>query len=145
MSVTGEDKGVNLERLLENVCDVLEINIKDVMGSSRLGDIIQVRRMYAALARKYSSMSYNQIGMVIKKDHATIMHHCKISDNLLETCKKYRKDFAYVETLAVPSARLEEERQKDFINTLMVRNAKLQNELLRLRDEAAILKLKLKS
>ena len=63
----------------------------DIKRKTRKREIIILRQIYQSLLKKYTYMSFGQIGNITGMfDHATVMHNCKVIENLLETDKKFR-------------------------------------------------------
>jgi len=49
----------------------------DISVKSRKRNIVEARMMYAKLMKVYTNMSLTDIGLLINKDHATIIHYLK--------------------------------------------------------------------
>jgi chromosomal replication initiation ATPase DnaA len=66
----------------------------DIKRKTRKQEIVILRQIYQSLLKKYTDMSFMEIGNITGwnggYDHATVMHNCKVIENLLETNKKFR-------------------------------------------------------
>ena len=66
--------GDNIDILINTVCDYYEVNRVLLKSRSRLGYIVEARRMYCYLARVLTPKSLKYIGSKINRDHATVLH-----------------------------------------------------------------------
>ena len=64
----------NLKQLLLNVCFALNVSEEDIRSKKRHQSIVAARAIFCYIARKSSNNSLGNIGMVIKKDHATVLY-----------------------------------------------------------------------
>ena len=63
-----------LEILKSTICEHYAVNDDEIMGRSRLGHIVEARRMFCYLSRKLTPKSLKVIGKKIDRDHATVLH-----------------------------------------------------------------------
>jgi chromosomal replication initiation ATPase DnaA len=77
-----------LEILKSTICEHYAVNDDEIMGRSRLGHIVEARRMFCYLSRMLTPKSLKVIGKKIDRDHATVLHqfnnvagYVHISDN----------------------------------------------------------------
>ena len=66
---------IKLTDILEEVCRVMEVDVEEVKGGSRPDHIVEARRMFFFIAREYTHHSLKKIGLVVNRDHATVLHH----------------------------------------------------------------------
>lgn len=74
------DINVKLESLLTLVCSKLGVTMEDAKGSIRDAEIVRARQIYCYLAKEMG-YTYKKIGAIINRDHATVIHGCKVVSN----------------------------------------------------------------
>ena len=67
-------EGDKLRIVLKVVADYYKVSEEDIKGQSRLMRIVEARRMFCYLGRMFTNKSLNMIGMVINRNHATVLH-----------------------------------------------------------------------
>ena len=80
-------KRLNSNQILESVSNFFEIPITEILGKKRTAKIAEARMIAAYVLRKdrYLSLGLKHIGSILGgKDHTTIMHHIKRTDELIE-------------------------------------------------------------
>lgn len=63
-----------LEILKSTICEHYAVNDDEIIGRSRLGHIVEARRMFCYLSRMLTPKSLKVIGKKIDRDHATVLH-----------------------------------------------------------------------
>ena len=81
-----------------NVLDVLKRDVEKAFCvtlnvKSRRRDVVNGRIAFGYIARKHLNQTYEKIGNVINKDHATIMHYCKNFDGVYRSDQNFRNYF----------------------------------------------------
>ena len=82
----------DLDSILRTVCYVNGVDISSVKGKRRYKWLVTARREYCYLACKLTQLSERNpyhnslatIGAEINKDHATVLHHCRIIEGWLD-------------------------------------------------------------
>ena len=76
---------------LENIIQVIkeELNIDLQSDMSRKANVVDARRIYSDLSRQLNIFSFSEIGKKIGKDHATILHLKRTSEDYRKTDKNY--------------------------------------------------------
>ena len=96
----------NLDSILRAVCYVNQVDIFDVKGKRRFRELVTARREYSYLACKLTQLSERNpyhnslatIGAEINKDHATVLHHCRIIENWLKISSyRLQEKFEFIE------------------------------------------------
>lgn len=80
-----------LNTVLYMVCTYYGLEPDDVKGKSRERHLVIARQVYCHLARKYTRSTFKQIGSIINRDHATVIH----SNNLTKVLSTIEKKTAY--------------------------------------------------
>lgn len=58
----------------------------------REGQLVKTRQVTMFFLREMTSMSLNKVGMIYKKDHATVIYACKQIRDQYDTNKHYRQE-----------------------------------------------------
>jgi len=82
-----------LDKIVETACYVGNISVNEFKSKSRQRHIIDTKRMAYAIVRDVLNIPYQKIAKHFKVDHATIIHHCKLNRQLLETDSYYFKKY----------------------------------------------------
>lgn len=86
-----EKKQLSIDNIVTKVCAYFDLEPISIQSKSRKREIVMARQIAMYLAKKYTEASSSQIGMQIgKKDHATVLHACKIVKNLLDVDKNLK-------------------------------------------------------
>ena len=93
-----ENKPLSVEDILDKVCDHYQIDISAVFTKTRKREIVQVRQIAMYLAKKHTEASSAKIGQLIgKRDHATVLHACKMVEGQLQVDKGFRNQVEEIE------------------------------------------------
>ena len=135
---------MKLNNILEGVCRALDVDVEAVKGNNRTSDLVNARRNYIHLSRKHTNKNLGEIAKVLYRTHAMSLHHDRKHRELLDVDKKYARDSFWLESVVVPSVVEIAVNEENIVDTMMVRNSYLQAELLRIKHELEISKLKIK-
>lgn len=82
-----------LNRLLDIVCEYRDIPKDIVLSKSRIGKIAMARQEYCYFARVFfkKRISYDEIGSLISRDHATALHAFRKISGMEEVEREYAK------------------------------------------------------
>ena len=69
------------DNILKFVSDHLRISTDEMRGKARWRAIVEARQIFCYICRKLLPLSLRQIGNVINKDHATVLHSVKAIEN----------------------------------------------------------------
>ena len=95
-----ENKPITIEEIITKVCEHYKMDESVLHTKSRKREIVQVRQVAMYLAKKHTDTSTSKIGYLIgKRDHATVIHACKIMKDLVEVDKDMK---AEIEEIAPP-------------------------------------------
>lgn len=99
-TVKTERKPVTVDLILERVCEYFNVKQEDIFTSSRKQAIVQVRQIAMYLAQKYTKLSSARIGLLIgKRNHATVLHSCKIVEDRIRVDKAFKGKIDEIELL----------------------------------------------
>lgn len=83
-----------IKNIVEIVARQKHMTPERLKKKSRKREIVEARQLAMYLAKEYTTASLATIGYEIgKKDHATVLHSCKVVNNLQETYGNYRGIF----------------------------------------------------
>jgi len=95
--VKSTSKEVSIDFIQKLICDFFNIPVAIINSKTRKREIVQARQLVMYFAKKHTKSSLATIGFHCgNKDHATVLHACRIVNNLIETDKRFR---TYVEEL----------------------------------------------
>ncbi|MCQ2064392.1 MAG: chromosomal replication initiator protein DnaA [Bacteroidaceae bacterium] len=94
-----ERKPITIDSIISKVCDYYNIDTESIQSKSRKHEIVQVRQISMYLAKKYLDFSTSKIGAYIgKRDHATVLHACKMVMDQIEVDKTFKSDVENIES-----------------------------------------------
>lgn len=93
-----EIKSLSVNDIIEKVCAYYKIDISTIHTKTRKREVVQVRQIAMFLAKKHTETSSSKIGQMIgKKDHATVLHACKIIKDQVEVDKAFKSEIEAIE------------------------------------------------
>lgn len=93
-----ESKPVTVEDIIQKVCSHYEIEDSAIHTKTRKREVVQVRQVAMYLAKKHTDSSSSKIGQLIgNKDHATVLHACKIVKDQVEVDKAFKANIEEIE------------------------------------------------
>lgn len=93
-----ENKPITIETIVSKVCKFYNLDESVIHTKTRKREIVQARQIAMFLTKKHTDISASKIGHLIgNRDHATVLHACKIMKDLLETDKEFKADIEQIE------------------------------------------------
>jgi len=86
-----------VEVIKKEVLMYYSVGMEDIMSKSRESTITQARQVLAVLLKSKTSLSYAAVGLIINRDHATIMHSVKVIGDSKDTDDIAFKRYAIIE------------------------------------------------
>ena len=88
-----EKDSKELEDVLVSICDVLNINVKAVKGSSRAREQVEARQIFFYIVKEVikTKATLNNIGGVVNRDHASVIYGCKMTKDLMYSSPIFKK------------------------------------------------------
>ncbi|NDV59277.1 chromosomal replication initiator protein DnaA [Bacteroides sp. 519] len=97
--VKSETKVITIDNIIDAVCKHFNIDTTVIHTKSRKRDVVQVRQIAMYLAKKHTDSSSSKIGQLIGgKDHATVLHACRIVKDQCDVDKALKADIESIET-----------------------------------------------
>ena len=92
----------SINSIVSAVVKVTGVEFNKVQSSSRRRNFVNARHLFCYFARKRTKLSFQEIGGIINRDHATIIHSVRNVEDLLS----YDREFKEI----VPAIQLEIEK-----------------------------------
>lgn len=89
--------GKTFKRILETCCNLFGVSVQDVVSKSRMHEVVCARRAYIAICRLHIGATYDKIGKLVKRDHATVIHNVKAHIDWMETYQEYATTYKQIE------------------------------------------------
>ena len=86
------------ENIINEICCRYGIQWFSVLSKSRVGVIVDARRLYCGILRNVFGLTFHEIGKILNKNHATIIHNLKIHDNFVRILKSYKRNYEEIES-----------------------------------------------
>lgn len=87
-----------VERIRDIVCDHFALTVDAISTKSRKREVVQARQIAMYLSKQLTKNSLSSIGDLIgQRDHATVLHACKIVTDLMEIDKGFRHSVREIE------------------------------------------------
>lgn len=87
-----------VEKIRDMVCEHFALSIDAISTRSRKREVVQARQIAMYLSKQLTKNSLSSIGFTIgQRDHATVLHACKIVTDLMETDKSFRTSVKEIE------------------------------------------------
>ena len=90
-------KQMSFELIAETVSRFYNIDQELLYGKSRKREISDARQLVMYLTKKSTQMSSTNIGAMLSRDHATVLHACKQIEQRLSIEKKFQHEVEMIE------------------------------------------------
>jgi len=92
-------KKVNtVEKIRDVVCEYFSLSVDSISTKSRKREVVQARQIAMYLSKQLTKNSLSSIGNAIgQRDHATVLHACKIVNDLMDSDKSFRSSVREIE------------------------------------------------
>ncbi len=93
-----EVKPISVNDIIEKVCTYFKVDTSTIHTKTRKREVVQVRQVAMYLAKKHTDTSSSKIGKLIgNKDHATVLHACKIVKDQVDVDKAFKQEIEAIE------------------------------------------------
>jgi hypothetical protein len=79
--------------VIQIICEVHKIGFNDLFSRKQNTEHVDARKQLASFLYVYLNYSYSHIGMLLGRDHSTMIHNISSHESLLETDKVYCDKF----------------------------------------------------
>lgn len=96
--VTITKKINTVEKIRDVVCEYFSLSVDAISTKSRKREVVQARQIAMYLSKQLTKSSLSSIGNTIgQRDHATVLHACKIVTDLMDCDKNFRSSVYEIE------------------------------------------------
>lgn len=88
---------VDIRTIEKVVCKHYSVDSKQLFSQTRKKELKEIRQIFQYLARRYSKISFNEIGEWSNRNYATVMHSVNVVENLIHMEVEYRATVAEIE------------------------------------------------
>ncbi len=78
--------------ILKTLCIINGEDINVVSSNSRKGEIIKIKKLYCYFGRLLTGSSYDDLGLLVGLDHATVIHHNKDVQRIMSVDKTFKAE-----------------------------------------------------
>ena len=87
-----------VEKIRDIVCEYFSLSVDAISTKSRKREVVQARQIAMYLSKQLTKSSLSSIGNTIgQRDHATVLHACKIVNDLMDSDKNFRSSVREIE------------------------------------------------
>jgi chromosomal replication initiator protein len=87
-----------VEKIRDVVCEYFSLTVDAISTKSRKREVVQARQIAMYLSKQLTKSSLASIGSTIgQRDHATVLHACKIVNDLMDCDKNFRSSVREIE------------------------------------------------
>lgn len=91
-------RATTVEQIRDVVCEHFSLSVDAISTRSRKREVVQARQIAMYLSKQHTKNSLSSIGDLIgQRDHATVLHACKIVTDLMEIDKSFRLSVKEIE------------------------------------------------
>ncbi len=84
--------------IIDIVCDIMKVDVEDVLGKSRKREFVQARQIAMYFSQSLAKVSVGRIGRLIgNRDHSTVMHGIAKVTALMQSDKAFAKEMKSIE------------------------------------------------
>jgi len=80
-----------IEVIISKVCNYFNVPREVIFQKKRVRDVNEARSIIMYLLHKYLEMTSTEVGRILKKDHATVLHACKKIDGFMDIDSNYKE------------------------------------------------------
>ena len=101
-----------LDKLLKRVNNHFDI---DITQNSRKRELVMARAAFFWLARKKTRYSLNRIGLMVKRDHSTVLYSMNNFENWLNCDSNFKNEFEKLRKIVFNELSVDDLMQKKLI------------------------------
>lgn len=79
--------------LQEMICKIVNVKAFDITSKSRKTELVKARQLLSCSLRLFTLLSLKKIGIIINRDHASVLCNIRTAKNLYETEIPYRDNY----------------------------------------------------
>ena len=86
------------EKIKSEICLRYNLEWSSIASKSRRGVVVDARRIYCGILRNIFGLTFHEIGDILNKNHATIIHNTNNHDIFVKILKSYKKNYEEIES-----------------------------------------------
>ena len=86
------------DKIKSEICNRYNLEWQRIKSKSRIRVIIDARRLYCGILRYVFKLTFQEIGDILNKSHATILHSIQQHDIFVKILKSYKKNYNEIES-----------------------------------------------
>ena len=87
------------EKIKSEICKRYNLEWSTIQGRSRTRKVVDARRLYCGILRSIFYLTYHEIGDILNKNHATIIHNMQQHDIFVKILKSYKRNYEEIESV----------------------------------------------
>lgn len=87
------------DKIMQVVCLITNSKPEQLKSRRRFRNYVNGRIIFSALMRKFTGYSYKRIGMIVDRDHASIIYYERNHNDFIETDFEYKMMYTQCEAL----------------------------------------------
>ena len=91
-------KEITMADIMGSVCEHTNISEKAVQGQSRQKDVVHARQLIIYLGKRLTDNSLTEIGAVVRRSHATVIHALNTMSDQMEYDKQLKREAEMLES-----------------------------------------------
>lgn len=85
------------DKIKSEICQRYNLEWWRIESKSRVRIVVDARRLYCGILRNIFHLTFQHIGDILNKNHATIMHNIQQHDAFVKILKSYKKNYEEIE------------------------------------------------
>jgi len=86
------------DKIKSEICRRYNLAWSVVEGKSRIRKVVDARRLYCGVLRNLFRLTFQEIGNILNKNHATILHNITQHDTFVRILKSYKRNYEEIES-----------------------------------------------
>lgn len=79
--------------IIQIICEIHKVSFNDLFSRRKKTEHVDARKQLASFLYVYLNYSYSHIGLLLRRDHSTMIHNVSSHESLLDTDKVYCDKF----------------------------------------------------
>lgn len=86
------------DKIKSEICRRYNLDWSVIEGRSRIRKVVDARRLYCGVLRNIFRLTFQEIGDILNKNHATILHGITQHDTFVRILKSYKRNYEEIES-----------------------------------------------
>lgn len=88
-----------IDAVIKTVCESFRVHRKDVLSKTRRMPFLIYRQYITYFLGQYLNISLSEIGAIVDRDHATVIHTNKVVEDYIRTDRHRREEIKQIENI----------------------------------------------